>query len=779
MESSEQFSFGDFSDLLPDDYQKIHIILHGRKDGIKHVEFPWDTCKEPWAVPHTADGEGYHGNTIADVHQVPPMGIPPQFVPCLVAGMPPIPAMVPVGAYPMGHPHIVNGLPVPTGQVAQVVPYPQYGHPASGSVPSNLPDNRYCEMKNEGAGMTAKCAGFENEDCELRDVIVDSASKPVCQQVPKTDVEFSGVPYGSAVNKVEPTEASMEIETTANAEKPSAVNDHTEAEKRVDENDTRGNVGNDSISKRTTDSMNAQASSQMGESSTAAVEAESHSPEPQTAVVAESYTTEDSVAFDKNDPPLPSHGATSPSSEPSVAGSGPVQVRTWAALFKNEKTANMAKVTYIGAGDGFKQESPANATNKKNETVELPVPVSEDSAASKLGDFLLNVKLEHKVIALQPRGLVNRGNWCYINATLQALVACPPFYHLLKKLSTARLLTRGPSSTPILDSFVDFVKKFSPMTRLSGPRNRRSLELVSGPAFEPENIYRMLQVIEVNHCFKLGKQEDAEEFLSCILDGLHEEMAAAISAVTNDSPVNGMAQPNGYIEDEEIDEEEDETWQQVGPKKKSVQTRRASFAKTPIGDIFAGQIRSAVYRATSAESANLQPFFTLQLDIQNEKIWTVCDALDGLVCKEMVHGYTCSKTKEEVEAARKITLEELPSVLILHLKCFVYDQKGGCQKLLKKIDFEVDLQIKKEMLSATAKSKVQTAHRTYKLFAVVFHHGKNATGGHYTTNVFHPGISSWVKIDDSRIQAVSVQEVLKFSAPRMPYLLYYRRIDLA
>lgn len=57
--------------------------------------------------------------------------------------------------------------------------------------------------------------------------------------------------------------------------------------------------------------------------------------------------------------------------------------------------------------------------------------------------------------------------------------------------------------------------------------------------------------------------------------------------------------------------------------------------------------RSVVYQQSSKESATLQLFFTLQLDIQSDKIRTVQDALESLVARESVQGYT-TKTKQEV-----------------------------------------------------------------------------------------------------------------------------------
>lgn len=49
----------------------------------------------------------------------------------------------------------------------------------------------------------------------------------------------------------------------------------------------------------------------------------------------------------------------------------------------------------------------------------------------------------------------------------------------------------------------------------------------------------------------------------------------------------------------------------------------------------------------------------------------------------------------QVDVVRHLTLEELPPVLILHLKFFVYDKDGGSQKLLKNFEFGIDLEITK------------------------------------------------------------------------------------
>ena len=49
----------------------------------------------------------------------------------------------------------------------------------------------------------------------------------------------------------------------------------------------------------------------------------------------------------------------------------------------------------------------------------------------------------------------------------------------------------------------------------------------------------------------------------------------------------------------------------------------------------------------------------------------------------------------QIEISRRVTLEELPPVLVLHLKRFVFEKTGGCQKLVKIIDYPVDLEISK------------------------------------------------------------------------------------
>uniref|UniRef100_A0A674DZ08 Ubiquitin carboxyl-terminal hydrolase n=1 Tax=Salmo trutta TaxID=8032 RepID=A0A674DZ08_SALTR len=473
---------------------------------------------------------------------------------------------------------------------------------------------------------------------------------------------------------------------------------------------------------------------------------------------------------------------------PAVPAANPL--KSWASLFHNSKPLPGSPQAYVEVKNVVEVVAPSLAAveqhEKAGEVKESPVHVSEDPMAPKLAELIENVKLIHKPVSLQPRGLINRGNWCYINATLQALIACPPMYHLLKSIPLFNDTQRPCTSTPMMDNFVRLVNEFSNMPVPSKAKQQAAGEKIikdirPGAPFEPNYIYRLLTLIKSSLSEK-GRQEDAEEYLGFTLNGLHEEMLALkklFSPQEEKAPTPNGPESQSGVDDDTADKEEgsEDEWEQVGPRNKTSITRQADFVRTPITDIFGGHIRSVVYQQNSKESATLQPFFTLQLDIQSEKIRTVQEALETLVARESVQGYT-TKTKQEIEISRRVTLEELPPVLVLHLKRFVFEKTGGCQKLIKNIDYPVDLEISKDLLSSGVRSKIFKGQRTYRLFAVVYHHGNSATGGHYTTDVFHIGLNGWLRIDDQAVKVINQYQVVKQTAERTAYLLYYRRVDL-
>lgn len=67
-------------------------------------------------------------------------------------------------------------------------------------------------------------------------------------------------------------------------------------------------------------------------------------------------------------------------------------------------------------------------------------------------------------------------------------------------------------------------------------------------------------------------------------------------------------------------------------------------------------------------------------------------ALEILVGKDQLEGMTCSKTKQQIEAWKQVTLEELPVILILHLKWFDY-KLDVCSKIVKSVEFPIDLKL--------------------------------------------------------------------------------------
>ncbi|CAH0729948.1 unnamed protein product, partial [Brenthis ino] len=414
------------------------------------------------------------------------------------------------------------------------------------------------------------------------------------------------------------------------------------------------------------------------------------------------------------------------------------------------------------------REVPIQKENSPSVPVQ-PSPFSDDPNSYRMGEFLTKYQLDHRPVSLLPRGLTNRSNYCYVNAILQALIACPPFYNMLKALPYQT--RRGKSSTPVIDSMVELCYEFSPLA--SAARRGRNEAGASGPAptvpagppLDGSAGLRVLRALRPFPGSQEGKQEDAEEFLGCLLNSLNDEMLELIKLVEPEEPKDTNGKPNGIVPQEQPVEEDDDDdeWKVMGPRNRGAVERRWAARRTPVADIFRGRTRLRLHRAPHHDVTDaVQPFFTLQLDI--ERSTTVKDALELLAGKDTLEGVS--------DAWQQLSLEQLPVVLLLHLKCFQLDSEGHTAKIVKNIDFPIDLKIDPKIMS----SKHSGKQRLYKLFAVVYHEGVEAVKGHYLTDTFH-GQAGWIRYDDSTVTQVTDAQVLKAKPPRMPYLLMYRRHD--
>jgi ubiquitin carboxyl-terminal hydrolase 10 len=64
---------------------------------------------------------------------------------------------------------------------------------------------------------------------------------------------------------------------------------------------------------------------------------------------------------------------------------------------------------------------------------------------------------------------------------------------------------------------------------------------------------------------------------------------------------------------------------------------------------------------------------------------SVKDALELLANKDSLEGVS--------DAWQQLSLEQLPVVLLLHLKCFQLDAEGHTAKIVKNIDYPIDLKV--------------------------------------------------------------------------------------
>ncbi|KAJ2082337.1 hypothetical protein H4R24_001642 [Coemansia sp. RSA 988] len=426
----------------------------------------------------------------------------------------------------------------------------------------------------------------------------------------------------------------------------------------------------------------------------------------------------------------------------------------WAALLKpNGAGANAATIGNTHAANG------AAANNVNNNTI-------QGRGFGSLEDALTRWEVVFSAPPIQPRGLVNTGNMCFMNVILQALLYCKPFCNMLWSIKESVAFSFN-SSTPLLEALIQYMHEFKhDRTRLS-----QQLDALEEP-FVPENVYEALWKKNVFQTLR-GQQEDAQEFMNYLINGIHEEMAGVLQM--RNGHKNADKTPAS-----EPRENSNTSWVEVGPNNRSILMRDGSesITKTPITQIFGGMLRSTLtmphpaggHGIRAPQSSSREPFQWLALAI-SEDVDSIEDALDQLMSPEVIDGYR-SLQGEPVSVTKQTLLEQVPPVLVFHLKRFVFCANEGVQKVSKFVEYPPVLSLSPKWL---AKASAAGARRNaqYRLSGVIYHHGANATGGHYTCDILRSS-DEWLRFDDVSIECLdSIDDVLEEKDDRTAYILFY------
>ncbi|XP_027555101.1 ubiquitin carboxyl-terminal hydrolase 2 isoform X1 [Neopelma chrysocephalum] len=329
-------------------------------------------------------------------------------------------------------------------------------------------------------------------------------------------------------------------------------------------------------------------------------------------------------------------------------------------------------------------------------------------------------------------GLRNLGNTCFMNSILQCLSNTKELRdYCLQNQYLRDLNNNSRMRTALMSEFAKLIQ----LLWTSSPN-----ESVSPSEFKT-------QIQRYAPRFVGYNQQDAQEFLRFLLDGLHSEVNRVL--------VRPRASTDSldHLPD---DEKSRQMWRRYQEREDS-----------RISDLFVGQLKSSL---TCTEcgycSTAFDPFWDLSLPIPKKGYGevTLMDCLRLFTKEDVLDGDekpTCCRCKARTRCTKKFSIQKFPKILVLHLKRFS-ESRIRSSKLTTFVNFQLkDLDLR-EFASQSCN------HAVYNLYAVSNHSG-TTMGGHYTAYCKSPVSSEWHSFNDSRVTPMSSSHVRSSDA----YLLFY------
>ncbi|CAI9152960.1 unnamed protein product [Rangifer tarandus platyrhynchus] len=329
-------------------------------------------------------------------------------------------------------------------------------------------------------------------------------------------------------------------------------------------------------------------------------------------------------------------------------------------------------------------------------------------------------------------GLRNLGNTCFMNSILQCLSNTRELRdYCLQRLYLRDLSHSSRAHTALMEEFAKLIQTIW----TSSPN-----DVVSPSEFKT-------QIQRYAPRFVGYNQQDAQEFLRFLLDGLHNEVNR-VTARPKSNPENLDHLPD--------DEKGRQMWRKYLEREDS-----------RIGDLFVGQLKSSLTCTDCGYCSTVfDPFWDLSLPIAKRgypevtltdcmRLFTKEDVLDG------DEKPTCCRCRARKRCIKKFSIQRFPKILVLHLKRFS-ESRIRTSKLTTFVNFPLrDLDLR-EFASEN------TNHAVYNLYAVSNHSG-TTMGGHYTAYCRSPVTGEWHTFNDSSVSPMSSSQVRTSDA----YLLFY------
>ena len=296
---------------------------------------------------------------------------------------------------------------------------------------------------------------------------------------------------------------------------------------------------------------------------------------------------------------------------------------------------------------------------------------------------------------------------------------------------------------------------------------------------------------ELNPVFNGYSQNDSQEFLSFVLDQIHEELKRQVTIKYNNIPENVKNYEkirNTFSEklaNEDLDIIQKEELYNQFKKYKKEHIGDATIYKylmdwkkyiennhSIINDIFMGMYYTEITcKECNEKSLVFEPYNILQLPIPDDGEVNLETCISNFTVEEELNGknqYKCEECKKYVDAVRKTSIWETPEVLIIQLKRFK-NISTYLTKVRSTIKYPLtDLSLQKYY------SEYFPRNHTYDLFGVIQHTG-SLHGGHYIAHTKNFINNKWYEFNDSSVLYIPEDKIEQELISRDSYILFYKK----